>query len=453
MNTRAAIRPASPAAVAAQPGADDGYEATVARRARYLSPSLKTFQAYEKPLMLVRGEGQYLWDETGKRYLDCLAQNLCVSVGYNHPKVTEAAMRQAARLQHATTMFFNPVPARLAESLVGWMPAGVDWVVHFVNSGVEAVDLAVQMARVYTGNFDVVALRNSFHGLHGTGQALTGMSVCRQPMPAAPGFVHAMQPDTYRGPFGADTQAYVTEFSNTIAFCTPGRVAAAIIEPTQGFGGVVPMPPGYLKAVFERTRQAGGVCIADEIQTGFCRTGTAKWGFQNHDTVPDMVVMAKGIGNGYPLAAVVARREIAEAFASRKFFNTYGSNLVACAAGQAVLEVIEEQGLQDNARHVGGLMIGHLRKLVGKWDIIGDVRGHGLMMGVELVRDRATREPADRETTRVHQLLREEGLIVGHSGFYKNVLRICPPLVIAESDVETFAGAFERAFERLHAEA
>jgi len=449
MTTSAAVR-TPPAAIPALP-ADDGYEATVARRNRYLAPALKTFQAYEQPLMLVRGEGQYLWDETGRRYLDCLAQNLCVSVGYNHPKVTEAVVRQAGTLQHATTMFFNPVPARLAESLAGWMPRGVDWVVHFVNSGVEAVDLAVQMARVHTGNFDVVALRNSFHGLHATGQALTGMSVCRQPMPAAPGFVHAMHPDIYRGAFGVDTDAYVAEFSNTIAFATSGNVAATVIEPTQGFGGVIPMPQGYLKAVFERTRQAGGVCIADEIQTGFCRTGAHRWGFQNHDVVPDMVVLAKGIGNGYPLAAVVARRDIAEAFGSRKFFNTYGSNLVACAAGQAVLEVIEEQGLQENARRVGGLMIERLRRLAEQWDIVGDVRGHGLMIGVELVRDRATREPADRETARVHQFLREEGLIVGHSGFYRNVLRICPPLVIAETDVEAFAGAFERAFQRLRA--
>ena len=424
-----------------------------AGRARYLSPSLKTFQAYQDPLVLVRGQDQYLWDAAGKRYLDGLGQNLCISVGYNNPRVTQAVVEQATQLQHVTTMFFNPVPVRLAEKLVSWMPAGHDWVVHFVNSGVEAVDLAVQMARVHTGNFDVLALRNSFHGLHGAGQALTGMSTCRQPMPAAPGFVHAMHPDRYRGAFGDDTQAYVQEFANTIAFATSGAVAGLIIEPTQGFGGVIEMPQGYMQAVFEATRNAGGLCIADEIQTGFGRTGQNKWGFENHGVVPDMVVMAKGIGNGFPLAAIVVKREIAESFATRKFFNTYGSNLVACAAGIAVLEEMEDRDLTNNAKVVGAQLLAGMRALQREWDIIGDVRGHGLMIGVELVRDRATKVPADTETTRIHQLLREEGVIVGHSGFYKNVLRICPPLIFTREDADAVVAALGRALQRFHKEA
>lgn len=431
---------------------DDSRAATLDCRTRFLSPSLKTFQAYEQPLILVRGEGQYLWDESGKKYLDCLGQNLCISVGYNNKRVTEAVIRQAQTLQHVTTMFFNPLPAQLAKKLIDWMPEGEDWVVHFVNSGAEAVDLAVQMARCYTGNHDVLALRNSFHGLHGVGQAVTGMSICRQPIPALPGFIHVMHPDAYRGAFGNDTQAYISEYANSLAFGTSGRVAATVIEPIQGFGGVVPMPAGYLDAVFDLTRKAGGVCIADEIQTGFGRTGEHRWGFQDHGVIPDIALMAKSIGNGYPLAAVVVKRDIAQAFSTRKFFNTYGSNLVACAAGLAVLEEIEARDLQGNAKRIGGQMMGSLKNLAQRWEIIGDVRGRGLMIGVELVRSRAGKEPADIETARIHQLLREEGIIVGHSGFYKNVLRICPPLILDDADAIFFSNAMNKAFERFDAE-
>ena len=435
-----------------RPDEEDGYDATLARRQRYLSPALKTFQAFDTPLMLVRGEGQYLWDESGRKYLDCLAQNLCISVGYNHPEVTEAVMRQAQTLQHATTMFFNPVPARFAEELVGWMPAGVEWGVHLVNSGAEAIDLAVLMARAFTRNFDVIALRNSFHGLHGVGQALTGLSSCTQAVPAPAGFVHAMHPDTYRGAFGTDVAAYVREFKVTIDFATSGAVAATIIEPIQGFGGVIAMPDGYLRAAFDMTRAAGGLCIADEIQTGFARTGRHKWGFEDHGVTPDIVVMAKGIGNGYPLAAVVARREIMQAMCDRKFFNTFGSNLVSCAAGRAVLRAIEAQDLQANARVMGARFMAELLRAKDRWDIVGDVRGQGLMLAAELVRDRATKEPADREAARMHHLLRDEGVIVGLSGFHKNVLRICPPLVVDGADADFFGQALDRAFARLDQE-
>lgn len=435
-----------------RPAEADGYAETVARRTRYLSPALKTFQAFDKPLMLVRGERQFLWDDAGKRYLDCLAQNLCISVGYNHPVVTEAVVRQAQTLQHATTMFFNPGPARLAEELAAWMPTGVDWGVHLVNSGAEAIDLAILMARAYTRNFEVVALRNSFHGLHGVGQALTGLSSCTQAVPAPPGFVHAMHPDAYRGPFGGDVEGYIREFKATIDYATSGAVAATIIEPIQGFGGVIAMPVGYMRAAFEHTRAAGGLCIADEIQTGFARTGRHKWGFESHGVVPDIVVVAKGIGNGYPLAAVVARREIMQAMCERKFFNTFGSNLVSCAAGRAVLRVIEDEGLQENARTAGEQFRARLLQAKERWAIVGDVRGQGLMLAAELVRDRKTREPADREASRVHHLLRDEGVIVGLSGFHKNVLRICPPLVVDGGDAEFFGQALDRAFARLERE-
>ena len=425
------------------------YETVVAKRNRFLSPSLATFTAYAKPILLKRGERQFLYDADGKRYLDCLAQNLSISVGYNHPLVTAEVKKQLETLQHCTTMYLHPVPAHFAEELVAKMPTGVDWVVHLVNSGAEAIDLAVTMARTYTGRFEILALRNSFHGLHFGAQAATGLALCRQPIPPAPGYLHVANPDQYRGAFGPGIDPYVDEIDRTVQASSPGGLAGFMLEPIQGYGGVIPLPPDYIARSLARAKEWGAVTIVDEVQTGFGRTGQHFWGFQISGAVPDIVVMGKGIGNGFPLAAVVARREIAQSMAERKFFNTYGSNPMAAAAGRAVLRAIETEGLQANAREVGALMRAGLDRIRERHEVIGEVRGRGLMMGIEIVKDRKTRAPGEAETGRVHELIRENGVITGRSGLHKNVLRINPPLCVTKDDAAFFVDVMERAFAAL----
>jgi len=418
---------------------DWSYESVAKRRQQFLTPSLRTFTAFEKPIVLKRGQMQYVWDETGKKYLDCLAQNLCVSVGHCHPFVNQEATKQAQEMVHCTTMYYNAVPAHLAEELVATMPAAGDWVVHPVNSGAEAIDLAVLMARLYTGNFDVMALRNSFHGLHFGSMFLTGIDSCRQAIPAQAGFLHTDNPDQYRGVFGATIEPYVKRIDNVIHSSTPGKIAGFIAEPVQGYGGVIPLPMGYLGAAFERVRTAGGVCIVDEIQTGFGRMGSHYWAFDMHGVMPDIVVVAKGIANGYPLAAVIAKREIAEAMSKKKFFNTYGANPVSCAAARAVLRAIKTDKTQENSLAMGARLLKNLGQLKKQHRFIGDVRGHGLMIGVELVKDPATKEPAPEIASQLAEAAKNNHVIVGRGGTYGNVLRINPPMCVTQEDVDLIA--------------
>lgn len=428
---------------------DWDYEVTLGRRHQFMSPSLRTFVAFQKPIVLKKGEMQYVWDEKGKKYLDCLAQNLSISVGHCHPLVNREVRRQIDDLVHCTTMYYHPVPAHLAEELVAKMPSNEDWVVHFVNSGSEATDLALLMVRLYTGNFEVIALRNSFHGLHFASMSLTGISACRHAVPPSPGILHVHNPDQYRGMHGATVSPYVKEIDALISSSTSGNIAGFIAEPIQGYGGVLPLPPGYLQGAFECVRAAGGLCIIDEVQTGFARTGTHFWGFEAHGVTPDVVVLGKGIGNGYPLAAVVARREVAEAMAKKKFFNTYGSNPVACAAGRAVLRSIEEDGLQQNAAKMGTLLMEKLDNVKTNHDVVGDVRGRGLMVGVELVKDRLTKEPAPDKAAQVAEMAKEDGLIVGRGGTFGNVLRINPPLCIQEGDIQFISDVLNESCRKL----
>ncbi len=424
-------------------------EAIVKRRERYYAASQRAFVPYTTPLIFKRGQDQYLWDEKGNQYLDCLSQNLCVSIGYNNPAVTAAVQHQAEQLQHCTTMFFHPVPAHFAEELTSKMPEGEEWVVHFMNSGAEAIDFALLLARSHTGNNDVISLANSYHGATFGAQSVTGISNFRHNVSLLNGIQFTSNPDQYRGIHGEGVQPYLGDLERTIQCGTSGQLAGIFIEPIQGYGGIVPLPEGYVSGAFERVRAAGGICIVDEVQSGFGRTGEDYWSFTAHDVIPDVVVLAKGIGNGYPLGAVIAKRHIAEAMANKFYFNTYGANPVSCAAGRAVLRVIDECGLIENAKVVGAAMLDVLKTLQQKYDIIGDVRGRGLMMAAELVKDRETKEPASDEMHRLFQLTRKHGLVASKSGAYKNVLRICPPLCIQLEDVAFFEHAISSSFAEL----
>lgn len=306
------------------------FEQVLEKRKKFLSPSLSTFQAFKTPFYNTRGKMQYIWDYDDNRYLDLLAQNLTISCGHNHPRVVEAVKKQIDTLCHSTTMYYNESAALCAEELVKTFPKGHDWVVHFVNSGSEAVDLAIMEARAYTGNFDFISLRNSYHGLQGNAQGVTGVSTCKQNVPHNFGFFHTMQPDTYRGPFANDpnlAQKYGYELKELINHSTSGQISGFLYEQIQGYGGIYPLPKGYITECAKHVKKAGGLIIADEVQTGFGRSGDKYWAFELEEgIVPDIVVMAKGLGNGFPIAAVVSKREIAESITKRSFFNTYGGN-------------------------------------------------------------------------------------------------------------------------------
>jgi alanine-glyoxylate transaminase/(R)-3-amino-2-methylpropionate-pyruvate transaminase len=424
-------------------------DAIVERRERYYAASQRAFVPYDTPLIFKRGQDQYLWDEKGNQYLDCLSQNLCVSIGYNNPAVTAAVQHQAEQLQHCTTMFFHPVPAHFAEELTAKMPEDEEWVVHFMNSGAEAIDLALLLSRSFTGNNDVISLANSYHGATFGAQSVTGISNFRHNVSLLNGIQFTSNPDQYRGIHGEGVLPYLDDLDRTIQYGTSGQLAGMFIEPIQGYGGIVPLPKGYVSGAFERVRAAGGICIVDEVQSGFGRTGEGYWSFTAHDVVPDVVVLAKGIGNGFPLGAVIAKRHIAEAMANKFYFNTYGANPVSCAAGRAVLRVIDQCELIENASVVGAALLDVLKKLQEKYDIIGDVRGRGLMMAAELVKDRHSKKPATEEMNQLFQLTRKHGLVASKSGAHKNVLRICPPLCIQMEDVAFFEHAISNSFAEL----
>jgi alanine-glyoxylate transaminase/(R)-3-amino-2-methylpropionate-pyruvate transaminase len=422
-------------------------EEVLAKRKQFMNPGI--FLYYKKPIMLVEGAMQYVWDETGKRYLDGLGGIVTVSVGHCHPYVVEAANKQNETLQHSTTIYLQPNVTLYAEKLASKMPGDLK-MCYFVNSGSEANDLALLMARVSTGNYDVIALRNAYHGGNASGMGLTAHSNWKYNTPHSFGVHHALAPYPYRGPFGYDDpdagKKYADDVKNLIEYATPGKLAAFIAESIQGVGGFVEFPQGYLKGVYEHVRAAGGVCIADEVQTGFGRTGTHFWGFETQGVIPDIVTMAKGIGNGCPLAAVVTTPKIAQALLGKVHFNTFGGNPVVSAIGKAVLEVIEKENLQANALHMGNHILAGLNKLKEKHKIIGDVRGKGLMLGIEMVKDRATKAPASAECAQIVETAKELGLLLGKGGLWGQTIRFAPPMCINKADADFLLAVLDEAF-------
>jgi alanine-glyoxylate transaminase / (R)-3-amino-2-methylpropionate-pyruvate transaminase len=419
-------------------------------RREFLNPGL--FLYYKKPLMLVEGKGQYVFDDKGRRYLDGLGGIVTVSVGHCHPHVVEAARRQNETLQHSTTIYLHPNIAQYAEKLASKMPGNLK-VCYFVNSGSEATDLALLMARAYTGNFDVIALRNGYHGGNMSSMGLTAHSTWKFNVPHSFGVHHAIAPDPYRGQWGrAEPEAgknFAGDVKSLIDYATSGRVAGFIAESIPGVGGCVVYPEGYLKHAYEHIRAAGGVCIADEVQTGFGRTGTHFWGFEMQGVIPDIVTMAKGIGNGCALGAVVTTPQIAASLTQRIHFNTFGGNPVASAQGKAVLEVIERENLQANSLRLGGFILAGLEKLKAKHNVVGDVRGKGLLIGIELVKDRGSKEPAKAECAQVVEGCRELGLLVGKGGLWGQTIRLAPPMILTQADAAFLLDVLDTALSRL----
>ncbi|RMF80985.1 MAG: aspartate aminotransferase family protein [Planctomycetota bacterium] len=427
-----------------QPAAYDGPsgEEILALRREYLNPGI--FHFYKQPIAIVEGHMQYLWDEHGKQYLDAFAGIATVSVGHCHPKVTERLREQVGRIVHTTTIYLHPNVAQFAEALAKRMPAGTNLKQsYFTNSGSEANDVAMLMARLHTGNTDVLAVRNAYHGGSGVPMSLTAVGTWKYPVAPAIPVKHVAPGYCYRCPFGLEYPSCdvkcARSVEDTIRYETSGQVACFIGEPIQGVGGTVMPPKEYFQIVYEIVRKHGGVCIADEVQTGFGRTGEHYWGFENYGVTPDMVTMAKGIGNGAPLGACTTTPEIAATMTQRVHFNTFGGNPVSTLSGLATLEIIDEEQIQQNARQVGGYLKDKLLALQEKHALIGEVRGIGLMLGVELVKDRRSKEPATTETADLLEHAKERGLLLGKGGLFGNVLRIKPPMCITKADCDFLA--------------
>jgi alanine-glyoxylate transaminase/(R)-3-amino-2-methylpropionate-pyruvate transaminase len=433
-----------------QPYRGPSREEVLALRQQYVNPAV--FTLYREPLMIVEGKMQYLFDETGRRYLDLFGGIVTVSCGHCHPKVVRRMQEQMLTLQHATTIYLHPNLPLLAQRLATKMPEGLN-VTYFVNSGSEANDLAVTMARLYTGNHDIIALRNAYHGGSPSAVGMTSHHTWKYPLPGTAGIHHALSPDPSGSSLMGTAEEIASRAANDIRelirYSTPGVIAAFIAEAIQGVGGVTRGAPNYFREAYAIAREYGGLCIADEVQTGFGRTGEHYWGFQNYGVTPDIVTMAKGIGNGAPLAAVTTRREIAEALTSRTHFNTFGGNPVSMAAGLAVLDVIDEEGLQENARRVGTRFLRGLHRLQERHPLVGEVRGLGLMLGVQLVADAASHSPATSQTLEVLEAAREMGVLLGKGGLDGNVLRIKPPLCITAEDADFALDVLDRALEKV----
>lgn len=403
--------------------------------------------SYEHPLKIVRGWMQYLYDDAGRAFLD--AYNNVPLVGHSHPRVVHAVEEQISLL-NTNTRYLHDNVNRYAERLTRLMPKPLG-VSYFVNSGSEANELALRLARARTGREDVVVLEHAYHGHTNT---LIDISPYKFDGPGGRGrkpWVHvAPIPDDYRGPYRRGEADAGKKYADHVAMLlekmqAEGRnVAAFIAETMPSVAGQIVFPPGYLAEAYKHVQKAGGVSIADEVQVGFGRLGTHFWGFQTQDVVPDIVVLGKPIGNAFPLAAVVTTPEIARSFDNgMEFFSTFGGNPVSCAAGLAVLDVLEDEHLQQNALEVGRYLIARLETLKKKYAIIGDVRGSGLFLGLDLVLDLDSRAPAPRQASYVVNRLRERGILTGTDGPHHNVIKLRPPLIFSETDAGLFLSTLE----------
>lgn len=425
-------------------GMSDDDRRLIERRARLLGPAYRLF--YANPLHVVKGQGVWLYDPDGKAYLD--VYNNVASVGHCHPHVVEALARQSAVLNTHTRYLTDGI-LDYAERLLATFPAELAHVM-FTCTGSEANDLAYRAARTYTGGTGMIITKLAYHGVT---VAISEMSPSLgSGIVMGPDIRTISAPDQYRAD-GVDLgQRMVAEIKAAIAAMQADGIkpAALLVDTIFSSDGVFADPPGFLKDAAEAIRAAGGLFIADEVQPGFGRTGDAFWGFLRHGVVPDMVTMGKPMGNGHPMAAMVAKPEILKVFGERtRYFNTFGGNPVSCAVGMAVLDVIEQEGLQANAKQVGAYMQQGLREIASRRRLIGDVRGAGFFIGVELVMDRDTKAPATEATTALVNGLRDKRILISASGPAANILKIRPPLVFSQDNADLFLTAVDQTLAEI----
>jgi len=418
------------------------------RQREFIFPCVSTY--YSEPLPMDHGSMQHVWDVEGKKYLDFFGGIVTVSVGHCNPKVTAQTKTQIDRLQHVSTCFPNEPMVRLAEKLAQITPGALKKS-YFTNSGTEANETAIQVARMHTGNFEVVALRHGYSGRSSLARGLTGMNTWRKATLEV-GIVHAMNPYCYRCPLGLkypDCEvACAKDLENVIQFSTSGSIAAFLAEPIQGVGGFITPPKEYFKLAFRIVKQYGADFISDEVQTGWGRTGRKWFGIEHWEVEPDILTSAKGLANGVPIGLTIARPEIADSFQGLTI-STFGGNPVTCATARAVIDVIEEEDLRTNAAVIGDYFRQGLEALQKKHTLIGDVRGMGLLQAMELVEDRTTKQPSPKQTNALMEEARKHGLLVGKGGFYGNVIRMSPPLNISKADVDEALRILDESFAAL----
>lgn len=420
--------------------------ALVDKRNRLLGPAYRLF--YDEPLHIVRGEGVWLFDKDGRRYLDMY--NNVPHVGHCHPRVVSAIAEQASRL-NTHTRYLHENVVDYAERLLAKLPDALDTAM-FCCTGSEANELALRIARAATGAEGIIVTDYAYHGNTRVTYEISTDDCPEDQRPAH--VVTVPNPDCYRGQYrGEDAgMRYAEHVQEAVGLLLERGIkpAAFLIDTIVSSGGVITVAPGYLSRCAELVRAAGGLFIADEVQPGFGRTGKHFWGFSADELVPDIVTMGKPMGNGHPIAGVVAQREHVEAFSKiDNYFNTFGGNPVSCAAASAVLDVIEEEGLQENAARMGDYMVAGLGDLAEQHEIIGDVRGNGLFTAVELVKKRESPAPATAATAEIVNDLRKRGVLTSSIGRDGNILKFRPPMVIGKAEIDVMLSALDESLSAI----
>lgn len=422
------------------------------KQRKYLWPNHLLY--YKEPVPLDRGEGLYVWDVDGNKYLDFFGGILTTIAGHNHPRVITRVREQIGKIIHTSTLYPNENHVKLAEKIAQIAPGDLQ-VSYFLNSGSEANETAVLLAQIYTGNREVIALRHGYSGRTQLAMSLTGHSTWRMGPTFSPDVKHAHSAYCYRCPLrlkhpGCDV-ACAQDLEDVIRTQTSGRIAAILAEPIQGVGGFITPPEGYFRIIEDIVRRYGGIFIADEVQTGFGRTGTHWFGIQHWGVEPDVMTMAKGIANGFPLSNVITRPDIAESMVGTGLtISTFGGNPVSAVASLATIEVLEEEAPPLHVQEVGHYLRTELDRMWEKYPLIGEVRGKGLMQGIEMVANRKTREPASDAANLLLEKAREGGLLLGKGGLYSNVIRIAPPLTAKKEDVDAALEMLDDAMDQVH---
>lgn len=421
----------------------------ISKHKEFLFPAVANY--YEEPIALVKGDGEYVWDEDGNRYLDCFGGVLTVSIGHANERVNKAIIEQTNQIQHTSTLYVNKPQSDLAAKMAEITPGGLKKS-FFTNSGTEADDTAILAAKLATGRSEVVVLRHSYSGRSATALSAIGHSTWKPVASQVSGMVHAPAPYCYRCPFKLEYPscdvACADDVEELIQTTTTGEIAAFMAEPILGVGGFIVPPKEYFGKVAEITRNHGGLFIADEVQTGWGRTGDKWFGIEHWDVEPDIITSAKGMGNGIPVGWTIATPEVADAFPGMTF-STFGGNPVSMAAVAAVINVIEEDNLKTNCRVVGDYFHESLLELQNKHNAIGDVRGKGLMQAIELVKDRQTKEPAADSVLRVFEETKRQGVLIGKGGLYGNVIRTGMMLNSTKDNVDQLINALDKGLESL----
>lgn len=406
-----------------QPEQKSSLKSAIEKHKEFLFPAVATY--YQEPLAIVKGEGERVWDDKGNEYLDCFGGVLTVSLGHANPRINKAWIDQVNTVAHTSTLYANKPQGDLAEKLAEISPGNLKKS-FFTNSGTEADDTAVLAAKIATGNNEVIALRHSYAGRSATALSTIGHHTWKPIASQVAGVVHAHAPYCYRCPFKLEYPscgvACADDVEELIKTTTTGKIAGMIAETILGVGGFIIPPKEYFPRVAEIVRRHGGLFISDEVQAAWGRTGDKWFGIEHWGVEPDIMTSAKGMGNGVPLGWTIATPEVADAFPGLTF-STFGGNPVSSAVGLAVIRVIEEDDLRTNARVVGDYLLKRMLELQEKHAVIGDVRGKGLMLGIELVKDRKTKEPNPEAVLKVFEETKRQGVLIGKGGLYGNVIR------------------------------